>query len=320
MSLLSVHNLSIAIRDSPDELLVRDLSFSLSPGEFMGLVGESGSGKTLTARSIIGLLPNTLEVTSGEILYEGQNVLQMHPKELRQIRGAQISMVFQEPGAALNPVFSVGFQIIESIRAHEKVSRKAARDRAVALLRRVAIDRPQERIKAYPHQLSGGQLQRVMIAIALASSPRLLLADEPTTALDVTVQAQILDLLDDLRSEMNLAVLLITHDLRLVASRCDRSLVMYCGELVENLPASSLFRNPRHPYTVALARSTPQLGRPISKGNMPTIGGTIPDPRQRPAGCAFHPRCENVMDRCRSQQPTYRLSEGGGVRCFLEDQ
>ncbi len=320
MSLLSVQNLSIALRDSPENLLVRNLSFNLSAGDFMGLVGESGSGKTLTARSIIGLLPKTLEVTSGTVLYDGEDILQLQPKELRRIRGAKISMVFQEPGAALNPVFSVGFQIIEAIRAHEKVSRKAARDRALTLLRRVAIDRPQERIKAYPHQLSGGQLQRVMIAIALASSPRLILADEPTTALDVTVQAQILDLLDDLRSEMNLAVLLITHDLRLVASRCDRSLVMYCGELVESLPASNLFRNPRHPYTAALARSTPQLGRPISKGNMPTIGGSIPDPRQRPAGCAFHPRCDEVMDRCRSQHPSYNQSERGGVRCFLEEK
>jgi oligopeptide/dipeptide ABC transporter ATP-binding protein len=227
-------------------------------------------------------------------------------------------MVFQEPAAALDPVFTVGFQLVEAIRAHRKMPRRAARRRAEELLARVAIPDPRQRLDAYPHQLSGGQRQRVMIALALAAEPALLLADEPTTALDVTLQAQMLELLLSLRDELGLAILLVTHDLAVVAETCDRVVVMYCGEVVEEGETGELFAAPAHPYTRGLLAAVPRLGSPAPRGQMPTIPGQVPDPRRRPTGCAFHPRCPEVMPVCsRQAPPSFVLAPGRAARCFL---
>ena len=229
-------------------------------------------------------------------------------------------MVFQEPAAALDPVFTVGYQIVEAIRAHRDLSRAAARRRAEELLALVAVPEPRRRLDAYPHQLSGGQRQRVMMALALAAEPKLLLADEPTTALDVTLQAQVLELLLSLRERLGLGILLVTHDLAVVASTCDRVVVMYCGEVVEEAPTEALFARPAHPYSRGLLAAVPRLGHPAPRGKLPTIPGQVPDPRLRPPGCAFHPRCPYVMPICRDRHPPlYAVGENVTARCFLHD-
>jgi len=305
---------------APPTEVVRNVSFHLDDGEMVGLVGESGCGKTLTALALLRLLPPRLRVTGGRVLLDGVDLLALDEAQMRRVRGRRVGMIFQEPASALNPVLSIGFQIAEAVRAHRPVSRQEARRRAVELLDRVALADAARRLDDYPHQLSGGQQQRVVIAMALAAEPRILLADEPTTALDVTVQAQILDLLAGLRRDLGLTVLLVTHDLAVVAETCDRVLVMYAGELVEEAPAADLFAHPAHPYTSALLATLPRLGRPLPRGHLPTIRGRVPDAAEPPPGCPFHPRCERAFAACsRRHPPLYALRGGRRARCLLHD-
>ncbi len=317
--LLSVEDLLITFpvgRESTP--VVRRISFHVDRGEFVGLVGESGCGKSVTALSILRLVPEPGAIASGSVRLEGEELLELPNEAMRSIRGARIGMVFQEPMTSLNPVFTIGFQIAESLRLHRKLSRRAARHEAIDLLERVSIADPHQRVDDYPHQLSGGQRQRAMIAMALACAPDLLIADEPTTALDVTVQAQILELLDAIRTELGLAVLLITHDLGVVAETCDRAVVMYAGEVVEEGEVTRLFDAPAHPYTRGLLAAVPRLGRPAERGGLPTIPGRVPSADRLPTGCAFHPRCSEVMDVCSSSLPaSYELGEAHHARCFL---
>jgi oligopeptide/dipeptide ABC transporter ATP-binding protein len=309
--LLVVDDLTLAIAERP---VVENLSFALMPGEMLGLVGESGCGKTVTALSITRLLPEPpARVEGGRILFEGRDLLALDAAGLRRIRGGRIGMIFQEPMTSLNPVFTVGDQIAEAVLLHRAVGRAEARRRASALLDLVGIPSPAQALDRYPHQMSGGQRQRVMIAIALACEPRLLIADEPTTALDVTVQAQILDLIDRLRRDLGMAVLLITHDLGVVAEYCDRVAVMYAGRIVETAQAGELFRHPMHRYTEALMRTIPASnppGRPL-----PTIAGAVPPPGARPSGCSFTPRCTASVERCPRELPQLAGSDHK-VRCW----
>ncbi|HEY8382048.1 MAG TPA: ABC transporter ATP-binding protein [Microvirga sp.] len=309
--LLSVQDLSIAIGDAP---VVEGVSFDLHRGEMLGLVGESGCGKTVTALALMRLLPEPpARITGGRILLEGEDLRTKDEPALRAIRGDRIGMIFQEPMTSLNPVFTIGDQIEEAVLLHRPIGRAAARRRALDLLDLVGIPSPGSAVERYPHQLSGGQRQRVMIAIALANDPALLIADEPTTALDVTIQAQILDLIQRLRSELGMAVLIITHDLGVVAEFCDRVAVMYAGRIVETAPAPDLFRAPRHRYTQALIETIPasnQPGRPL-----PTIAGAVPPPGRRLPGCSFTPRCRASVERCPRDLPTL---DGANhlVRCW----
>lgn len=302
--LLRLRNLTIGFSSTPDEAVVRQVNLDIRRGEVHALVGESGCGKSLTALGILGLLPSNARIFEGSVEHaELGNLLALPAKQQRAFRGKHIAMVFQEPASALNPVLSIGFQIMEVLRLHRGLTRRQAREEAVVWLQRVAMPDARERLKAYPHQLSGGQQQRAMLAMALASEPQLLLADEPTTALDVTVQAQVLDLLLDLREELGLTVLLITHDLGVVAQCSDRVGVMYAGELVEQASVETLFASPSHPYTRGLLESLPRL----EGGGGPPQGipGSVPGPGERPAGCAFAPRCRHVMARCRDQAPPW---------------
>jgi oligopeptide/dipeptide ABC transporter ATP-binding protein len=317
--LLAVDDLSVAFDGAGGPVaVVRGLSFQIGPGEFLGLVGESGCGKSITALALLRLVPEPGRITGGRILLDGQNLLERNEAQMRRVRGGRIGMIFQEPMSALNPVLSVGFQIAEAVRVHHPVTRHEAREEAVRLLELVAIPAPRQRLKDYPHQLSGGQRQRVMIAIALAAKPDLVIADEPTTALDVTVQAQILELLESLRQKLGLAVLLITHDLAVVAETCDRVVVMYAGQAVEQAPVGQLFAAPAHPYTRGLLAAVPRLGGGVRGGELPAIPGQVPEPARLPGGCAFHPRCGEVMDDCRERQPEiFAVAERQTARCFL---
>ena len=319
--LLAVDQLSVAFPGAGGEVeVVRRLSFDIGPGEFLGLVGESGCGKSITALALLRLVPEPGRITAGRILLEGENLLDLAEPEMRRIRGGRIGMVFQEPMSALNPVLSIGFQIAEAFRVHHPVSRREAREEAHRLLGLVAMPAPRQRLKDYPHQLSGGQRQRVMIAIALAAKPELVIADEPTTALDVTVQAQILELLESLRQQLGLAVLLITHDLAVVAETCDRVVVMYAGQAVEEAPVKELFAGPAHPYTRGLLAAVPRLGGTVRGGELPAIPGQVPEPARLPEGCAFNPRCAEVMDICARREPEiYAVGEGRAARCFLHE-
>jgi peptide/nickel transport system ATP-binding protein len=301
--------------------VVRGVSFTVGRGEMVGLVGESGSGKSVTALALMRLVPPPGRITGGRVQFDGEELTALAPAALRRIRGARIAMVFQEPMNALNPAYTIGYQIAEAVCAHRRAGAAEARREAVRLLARVAVADPDRRAGDYPHQLSGGQRQRAMIAMALAGRPDLLLADEPTTALDVTIQAQILELLADLRRDLGLAVLLITHDLAVVAETCDRALVFYAGQVVEEAPVGTLFRRPAHPYTRALLAALPRLGEPAPRGALPTVPGRVPDPAALPAGCAFHPRCPEAMAVCRRREPeAYEVggaSAGQAARCFL---
>jgi len=301
--------------------VVQDVGFEVRRGEFLGLVGESGSGKSITALSILRLLPANAAVESGEILLDGIDLLRLAESEMRSIRGGRVGMIFQEPMTALNPVLTVGFQISEAVRAHSRTSKRDAAIAAERLMDRVAISDARNRLKDYPHQLSGGQRQRVMIAMALAGEPDVLIADEPTTALDVTVQAQILELLEELRRDLDLAILLITHDLGVVAETCSRVVVMYAGQVVEQGSAEQVFTDPAHPYTRGLLAAMPRLGRRSEMRRLPTIPGQVPEPGRIPRGCSFHPRCPEVMEICRQEDPeSIVLAEGRQARCFLHSE
>jgi oligopeptide/dipeptide ABC transporter ATP-binding protein len=275
----------------------------------------------MTALAILGLLPPAAKIDGGRIELEGEDLLQFDDAQMRSVRGNRVAMVFQEPMTALNPVLTIGFQIIEAIRAHSNLNRAQAQKRAEELLERVAIPTPAQRLKDYPHQLSGGQRQRAMIAMALAADPQLLIADEPTTALDVTIQAQILELLQELRDELGLTVLLITHDLGVVAETCDRALVMYGGRIVEEAPVGELFATPAHPYTRGLLASQPSFEEGEIGAELPTIEGQTPDPARMPGGCSFHPRCGEVMDDCSIADPGLtRIGDHRKVACHLYEQ
>ncbi|MFM1767548.1 MAG: hypothetical protein RJA22_77 [Verrucomicrobiota bacterium] len=312
--LLEVQDLTVEFHQEGRRLRAVDgVSFSLQAGQTLCLVGESGSGKSLTALSLARLLPSPpARYPAGRILLEGRDTLLMSPAELRALRGRVISYVFQEPGAALHPTFRIGSQIRESLRLHRPAA--DSDDEAIRLLRLVGIPAPESRLRDYPHQLSGGMQQRVMIALALASQPRLLVADEPTTALDVTVQAQIIELLAELQHTLGMSILLITHNLGIVGDIADHVAVMYAGQIVEYAPADELLRQPRHPYTRALLESVPLLG--TAGHRLKTIGGTVPQPGAWPAGCRFHPRCPQAQPDCLSQTPSLaQINPGHGVRC-----
>ena len=300
--LLEIDALSISFRtDSGQVSVVEDVSFAVGTGEIVGLVGESGCGKTVTAMAIMGLNPSPpSRVDSGRILFEGRDLLALG-RAVRDIRGNRIGMIFQEPMTSLNPSYKVGFQIAEVLRIHRGMSRAAARAEVLELLRLVGIGAPERRAGQYPHELSGGLRQRVVIAMAIACGPALLIADEPTTALDVTVQAQILELIRRLQREIGMSVLLITHDLGIVAETCERVLVMYAGRIVERASVGTLYRNARHPYTKGLLSSSPRLGhkRPM----LATIPGIVPPPGQRGPGCYFASRCPRALDRCHAEIP-----------------
>ncbi|MDF1495380.1 ABC transporter ATP-binding protein [Caproiciproducens sp. CPB-2] len=295
---------------------VDDISFSLNKGEILAIVGESGSGKSVTSLSVMGLVQEPGRVTGGEILFKGEDLLKKSKSEMQAIRGDQISMIFQEPMTSLNPVYRIKDQIMESIMTHMKLSKKEAWERAVHMLDIVGIPSPAERARDYPHQMSGGMRQRVMTAMALACRPELLIADEPTTALDVTIQAQILDLLYHMREKFNMAVLLITHDLGVVSEAADRVIVMYCGKIVEEADVKTLFEETMHPYTLGLLRSIPRLEDESSEP-LYMIKGMVPNPLKMPSGCAFSDRCDQCMDCCREKMPALVERDGHKVRCFL---
>ena len=295
---------------------VDGVTFSVNAGETLCLVGESGCGKSVTALSILRLVTPPGRIVGGGIRFDGRDLLALSKDEMRQIRGNQISMIFQEPMTSLNPVFTVGNQIAEAIRLHQRVSKAEARNRTIEMLRKVQISSPETRVDDYPHQMSGGMLQRVMIAMALACNPKLLIADEPTTALDVTVQAQILELLAQLRQEFKMAVLLITHDLGIVAEVADHVAVMYAGKIVEHATAMDLFARPSHPYTLGLFNSLPSRVKPDQK--LAVIPGNVPSPLEFPTGCKFHPRCPFAVDRCRAEEPPLaEVSAGHRSACFF---
>ncbi len=295
---------------------VDGVSFEVRTGETLGIVGESGCGKSVTSLSILRLIPSPPgKIVGGEILFEGRNLLELSDPDMRRIRGNEISMIFQEPMTSLNPVYTCGDQIMEAVMLHQKVGRREARSRAIEMLRLVGIPAPEQRVDEYPHQLSGGMRQRVMIAMALSCHPRVLIADEPTTALDVTIQAQILDLLNRLQEEFGMAILLITHDLGVVAETCDRVAVMYAGQVVEYADVEEIFNHPRMPYTAGLLGSIPKLGEEAER--LRVIPGNVPNPAEFPTGCKFHPRCPVVVDRCRTENPPLTLIRPAHhVRCW----
>jgi oligopeptide/dipeptide ABC transporter ATP-binding protein len=304
-NLLEIRNLSVSIGDKQSGFeVVSDVSITVPKGKIIGIVGESGCGKTITALSVMKLLPDPpAKITRGEIIFKNKNILEMDEGELRNIRGNDISMIFQEPVSSLNPVFKIGEQIGETIRTHSKINKKEERDRVIELLKLVGIPEPERRYSNYPHEMSGGMCQRVMIAMALCCRPDLLIADEPTTALDVTVEAGIIELINNLRNEFGMSVILIAHDLGVVSEITDEVYVMYAGRIVENAKNELLFNNPKHPYTIGLLNSIPHLSDGRNK-DLKMIPGNIPSPQDYPKGCRFNDRCEMVIDKCRYKVPS----------------
>ena len=302
-ALLEVRNLRTYFRvDGGEMRAVDDVSFSVESGRTLGIVGESGCGKSVTALSIMGLIPKPPgRIAGGEIRFEGRNLLELPPQAMRDLRGDRISMIFQEPMTSLNPAFTIGDQVVEVLMRHRRVDAGRAKKLAIDMLRRVRIPSPETRYDDHPHRLSGGMRQRVMIAMALACGPALLIADEPTTALDVTIQAQILELMRALREETGTAIVLITHDLGVVAEIADEVVVMYAGRVVERAPVAALFANAQHPYTIGLLGSIPQLHR--EQARLAAIEGQVPNPMAQLEGCRFHPRCPFAVDRCRREEP-----------------
>jgi len=323
MTLLSVKDLVTTFRTDRGVVRAVDgVSFSLKEGATLGIVGESGCGKSVMSLSIMGLVPSPPgRIEGGSIEFDGHELTRMSQDQLRTLRGRQMAMIFQEPMSSLNPVFTVGEQIMEAIVLHQGLSRQHARKRAVELLQLVGIPAPDERVDAYPHQLSGGMRQRVMIAIALSCDPKLLIADEPTTALDVTIQAQVLDLLNRLQRELGMSVILITHDLGVIAEVVQEVLVMYAGRVVEQASTEALFERPLHPYTQGLLRSVPSFGDNAQKPRLPTIAGVVPDLAHLGPGCRFRERCTVAVARCAQEDPPLvELSGPSGrraVACFV---
>ena len=314
--LLDIEHLNIRFVNGGKETeVVSDLSLSLGRRETLGIVGESGSGKSVTSLSIMRLHPDETTRIKGAIRFEDQDLLALSEREMQDIRGNKIAMIFQEPMTSLNPIHTVGKQIAESVLLHSKATKKEAMARARQLLELCGIPDPDQRMKEYPHQLSGGMRQRVMIAIALACDPELLIADEPTTALDVTIQAQILELMKAIKKDRDMSIIMITHDLGIVYDFCDRVVVMYTGEVVESAPVKELFAAPLHPYTEGLIGALPRLGQPTER--LSAIEGMVPDAGDMPQGCHFHPRCPYATERCRAEHPPLTtLPDGRQVRCF----
>ena len=299
---------------------VDGIDLHIDKGETVGVVGESGCGKTVTALSIMKLIPMPPgKIVEGQMLYEGRDLVTLPPAQMRKVRGKEISMVFQEPMTSLNPVFTIGEQIAEAIRLHEGLGRRAAMDKTVEMLKIVHIPNPERRVKEYPHQLSGGMRQRVMIAMALSCNPKLLIADEPTTALDVTIQAQILELLNELKAKLGMAVLLITHDMGVIAETAQRVMVMYAGKVVEEAPVKELFKEPLHPYTQGLLRSIPRIDTAAThKKRLEAIPGVVPSLLNLPKGCSFEPRCPYAKPVCKDQDPVLKeVRRGHRVSCWL---
>ena len=315
--ILNVENLETTFfTDEGRVPAVDGVSFHLDRGETLAIVGESGCGKTVTSLSILRLIPNPPgRITGGHIHYNDVDLLAIDEKAMRNIRGNDISMIFQEPMTSLNPVFTIGRQIMESLVYHQSMTKAAARERAIEMIQLVGIPSPERCMANYPHQLSGGMRQRIMIAMALACKPKILIADEPTTALDVTIQAQILRLMIDLKERTNTAIILITHDLGIVAQIADRVIVMYAGEAVESADVRSIFKDPLHPYTGGLLDSLPKINEEQDK--LYTIVGSVPSPRNYPVGCRFAPRCEKAVDRCHTDKPGLVRMGGREVRCWL---
>jgi oligopeptide/dipeptide ABC transporter ATP-binding protein len=315
---LEVRNLKTYFSTREGELrAVDDVSFCVQKGRTLGLVGESGCGKSVTAMSIVRLIAPPGRIAGGQVLLNGRDLIPLSEREMRRIRGAQISMIFQEPMTALNPVMRVGFQIAEAVLAHERVSKREAWERAVEAMKAVSIPDPEKRASDYPHQLSGGMRQRIMIAMALVCRPALVIADEPTTALDVTIQAQILELLDRLRHEYELSLILISHDLGVIAQVAETVAVMYAGKIVEIGPAMDVFHNPKHPYTEGLLRSVPRLGSSVAtKGRLYAIEGMVPNLLDLPEGCSFAPRCYKRTVECTRSEIPLVPADSREVRCI----
>ncbi len=315
--LLDIRHLSVTFKTSEGTIhAVRDVNFEVGYGEILGIVGESGSGKSVTSLAVMQLIPNPPgRIEHGEILFENTDLLGFSKKEMRAIRGNRIAMIFQEPMASLNPIHTAGQQVMEPLRLHTQISKKVSMQRALELLQLVGIPAPEQRLKEYPHQLSGGMRQRVMIAMALACEPKLLIADEPTTALDVTIQAQILTLIKELQQETHAGVIMITHNLGVVAETCDRVAVMYTGNIVEQADVKDLFSRPLHPYTEGLLQSIPRITK--QKTSIEPIRGMVPNPFHMPSGCSFHPRCPYAEGLCRREEPKLiEQTAGHTVRCW----
>lgn len=318
--LLEVKNLVTSFRTSDGKLqAVKDVSFHVGKGETLCIVGESGCGKSITSLSVMRLLPSNGDIESGEILLNDEPLQKLSNESMRKLRGNKMSMIFQEPMTALNPVLTIGYQLREPLMLHQKVSKKEASNQSIELLRKVGIPNPDKRLNQYPHELSGGMRQRVMIAMALACNPSLLIADEPTTALDVTIQAQILDLINDLKKEFDMGVLMITHDMGVVAEVADRVMVMYAGKKIEEGPVQEIFENPQHPYTRGLLNSVPNVDDP--EFELEPITGTMPGLNEQISGCRFHPRCEFATDKCKlNAPPELKVSEGHFASCWYAEK
>lgn len=316
VNILEVKDLKIGFKhDNKEIAIVNGISLQLEKGKTLGIVGESGCGKSMTSLSLMGLLPTGVDWQNGDIYIDQMKINKKAKKDWRKIRGKKISMIFQEPMSSLNPVYKVGSQIVEMILSHENISKKEARERAVDMLQLVGIPRPERVVNEYPHQLSGGMRQRVMIAMALACGPEILIADEPTTALDVTIQAQILELMKDLQEKLEMSIILITHDLGVVAEICERVIVMYAGEIVEEATVLNLFNHPLHPYTKGLINSLPNIE--VEQEYLSSINGVVPAPADMPLGCRFIDRCELATDKCQNKPSLFTTNIGTSVRCWI---
>ncbi|MEK3916599.1 ABC transporter ATP-binding protein [Paenibacillus sp. FSL H7-0331] len=319
-TLLKISNLTAEFKTDKGVFpAISGVNLTINKGEILCIVGESGSGKTVASLSLMNLIPAVGKITTGEISFEGRDLLKIKKKEMSQIRGKSIAMIFQDPMMSLDPVYTCGSQVIEAVQIHQKISHQDAYDKAVELLKQVGIPHPERCMNAYPHELSGGMCQRISIAMALSCRPKLLIADEPTTALDVTVQAQILDLLKEIRNEMNMSIMLITHDLGVVAEMADRVAVMYAGKVMEEGDVRSIFHNPQHPYTQGLIKSIPHMDQKNEK--LYSISGTVPSISSMPDGCRFSPRCPDAADICRQKEPEMiQTNHNGKARCWKLDQ
>ncbi|UOQ92471.1 ABC transporter ATP-binding protein [Halobacillus shinanisalinarum] len=318
--LLEVNNLVTSFKTAGQKVsAVRGVSFSVNRGETLCIVGESGCGKSITTLSVMGLLPNNGEISEGSVKFNGEELTAKKKEDMRKLRGNEISMIFQEPMTALNPVFTVGYQLMEPLKIHTKLSKAEVKHKAIDLLNKVGIPNPEKRLKQHPHELSGGMRQRVMIAIALACNPSLLIADEPTTALDVTIQAQILDLIDDLKEDLGMGVVMVTHDMGVVAEVADHVMVMYAGHVVETGTVEEIFSNPSHPYTKGLLASVPNVDD--ANQSLEAIPGSLPNINEEIEGCRFHPRCPFATEKCKQEDPPhFSISSSHQSKCWLQEE